>query len=107
MARYYEDQWPAYVSVSERRGKAEREAGKLRKKGSVLSPVWVGLTSRHETTQVLRHSFLSACESVPTTQAVRNLQLPGTRSAQPINHARQILRLAPAAIDVVAEPLLP
>lgn len=39
MARYYEDQWPAYVSVAERRLKAEREAGKLRKKGSVLSPV--------------------------------------------------------------------
>jgi hypothetical protein len=41
VARYYEDQWPAYVSVSERRRKAEREAGKLRKKGSVLSPVVV------------------------------------------------------------------
>jgi uncharacterized Zn finger protein len=41
VARYYEDQWPAYVSVAERRGKAEREAGKLRKKGSVLSPVVV------------------------------------------------------------------
>jgi uncharacterized Zn finger protein len=39
VARYYEDQWPAYVSVAERRAKAEREAGKLRKKGSALSPV--------------------------------------------------------------------
>lgn len=41
MARYYEDQWPAYVSIAERRVKAEREAGKLRKKGSVLAPVTV------------------------------------------------------------------
>ena len=41
MARYYEDQWPAYVSVAERRLKAERAAGKLSKKGSVLSPVTV------------------------------------------------------------------
>jgi uncharacterized Zn finger protein len=41
MAAYYEDQWPAYVSVAERRLKAEREAAKLRKKGSVLSPVTV------------------------------------------------------------------
>ena len=41
MAEYYEDQWPAYVSVAERRLKAEREAGKLRKKGGVLSPVVV------------------------------------------------------------------
>jgi uncharacterized Zn finger protein len=41
VARYYEDQWPAYVSVAERRVKAEREAGKLRKKGSVLAPVTV------------------------------------------------------------------
>jgi uncharacterized Zn finger protein len=39
VARYYEDQWPAYVSVADRRGKAEREASKLRKKGAVLSPV--------------------------------------------------------------------
>jgi uncharacterized Zn finger protein len=39
VARYYEDQWPAYVSVAQRRANAEREAGKLRKKGSVLSPV--------------------------------------------------------------------
>lgn len=39
MARYDEEQWPAYVSVAERRLKAEREAGTLRKKGSVLSPV--------------------------------------------------------------------
>jgi uncharacterized Zn finger protein len=39
VARYYEDQWPAYVSVAERRLRAEREAGKLRKKGSELSPV--------------------------------------------------------------------
>jgi uncharacterized Zn finger protein len=41
VARYYEDQWPAYVSVAERRLKAEREASKLRKRGSVLSPVVV------------------------------------------------------------------
>jgi uncharacterized Zn finger protein len=41
VARYYEDQWPAYVSVAERRLKAERAAGKLSKKGSVLSPVTV------------------------------------------------------------------
>ena len=39
MARYYEDQWPAYVSVADRRSKAEREASKLRKKGAELSPV--------------------------------------------------------------------
>ena len=41
MARYDESQWPAYVSVAERRLKAERAAGKLCKKGSVLSPVTV------------------------------------------------------------------
>jgi uncharacterized Zn finger protein len=41
VARYYEDQWPAYVSVAERRRKAEREAGKLTKKGAALSPVVV------------------------------------------------------------------
>jgi uncharacterized Zn finger protein len=41
VARYYEDQWPAYVSVAERRLKAERAAAKLSKKGSVLSPVTV------------------------------------------------------------------
>jgi uncharacterized Zn finger protein len=41
VARYYEDQWPAYVSVAERRSKAERAAAKLRKKGSELSPVVV------------------------------------------------------------------
>ena len=34
-------QWPAYVSVAERRLKAERAAAKLSKKGSVLSPVIV------------------------------------------------------------------
>jgi uncharacterized Zn finger protein len=39
MAGYYEHQWPAYVSVADRRGKAEREARKLRKMGAVLSPV--------------------------------------------------------------------
>lgn len=39
MARYDEEQWPAYVSVSDRRDKAEREARKLTKKGAVLSPV--------------------------------------------------------------------
>jgi uncharacterized Zn finger protein len=41
VARYYESQWPAYVSVGERRLKAERAAGKLSKKGAVLSPVIV------------------------------------------------------------------
>jgi uncharacterized Zn finger protein len=41
VARYYEDQWPAYVPVAERRLKAERAAAKLRKKGSALSPVTV------------------------------------------------------------------
>lgn len=41
VARYYESQWPAYVSVAERRLKAERSAAKLSKKGSVLSPVIV------------------------------------------------------------------
>jgi uncharacterized Zn finger protein len=41
VARYYEDQWPAYVSVAERRLKAERAAAKLSKKGPVLSPVIV------------------------------------------------------------------
>jgi uncharacterized Zn finger protein len=41
VARYYESQWPAYVSVGERRLKAERAAAKLSKKGTVLSPVTV------------------------------------------------------------------
>ena len=41
MARYHEDQWPAYVPVAERRRKAERAAGKLTKKGAALSPVIV------------------------------------------------------------------
>jgi uncharacterized Zn finger protein len=41
VARYYEDQWPAYVSVADRRLKAEREAKKLSKKGALLSPVVV------------------------------------------------------------------
>ena len=42
MARdYYESEWPDYVSVSERRAKAERAAAKLSKKGSSLSPVIV------------------------------------------------------------------
>jgi uncharacterized Zn finger protein len=41
VARYYEDQWPAYVSVAERRLKAERITARLSKKGSVLSPVTV------------------------------------------------------------------
>jgi uncharacterized Zn finger protein len=41
MARYYESQWPAYVSVAERRLTAERAAAKLSKKGAVLSPVIV------------------------------------------------------------------
>jgi len=38
---YYESAWPAYVSVADRRVKAERAAAKLRKKGAVLSPVIV------------------------------------------------------------------
>jgi uncharacterized Zn finger protein len=41
VARNYESQWPAYVSVAERRGKAERAAAKLSKKGPKLSPVVV------------------------------------------------------------------
>jgi uncharacterized Zn finger protein len=41
LARHYESQWPAYVSVAERRLKAERSAAKLSKKGTVLSPVVV------------------------------------------------------------------
>ncbi|WP_158927848.1 SWIM zinc finger family protein, partial [Acidisphaera sp. S103] len=41
VARYYEDQWPAYVSVAERRRNAEREVAKLRKQGTVVSPVKV------------------------------------------------------------------
>jgi uncharacterized Zn finger protein len=41
VARYYESQWPAYVSVGERRAKAERAAKKLSKKGAPLSPVVV------------------------------------------------------------------
>ena len=39
MARYYEGQWPAYVSVAERRRKAERATAKLSKKGVRASPV--------------------------------------------------------------------
>jgi uncharacterized Zn finger protein len=39
VARYYGSQWPAYVSVAERRLKAERSAARLTKKGSTLSPV--------------------------------------------------------------------
>jgi uncharacterized Zn finger protein len=41
VARYYESQWPAYVSVGERRAKAERAAKRLSKKGAPLSPVVV------------------------------------------------------------------
>jgi uncharacterized Zn finger protein len=41
LARYYEDQWPAYVSVAERRLQAARAAGMLSRKGTVLSPVTV------------------------------------------------------------------
>jgi uncharacterized Zn finger protein len=36
---YYDGGWPPYVSVAERRVKAEREAAKLRKKGQKLEPV--------------------------------------------------------------------
>jgi len=35
----YEDRWPAYVPVAERRRKAEQEMAKLRKKGVIVSPV--------------------------------------------------------------------
>jgi uncharacterized Zn finger protein len=35
----YEDRWPAYVPVAERRRKAELEMAKLRKKGITVSPV--------------------------------------------------------------------
>jgi uncharacterized Zn finger protein len=35
----YEDRWPAYVPVAERRHKAELEMAKLRKKGITVSPV--------------------------------------------------------------------
>jgi uncharacterized Zn finger protein len=41
LARDYESQWPAYVSVAERRLKAERSAARLSRKGAVLSPVIV------------------------------------------------------------------
>ena len=37
--RSYDDYYPAYVSVAERRAKAAREMDKLRKKGQVVSPV--------------------------------------------------------------------
>jgi uncharacterized Zn finger protein len=37
----YEDRWPAYVSVAERRRNAEKEMEKLRKKGVSISPVKV------------------------------------------------------------------
>ncbi len=40
MARYDEG-WPAYVPVAERRRKAEREAAKLRKKGHPVAPVQI------------------------------------------------------------------
>jgi uncharacterized Zn finger protein len=36
---YYEQRWPAYVPVAERRRKAEQEMEKLRKKGVPVSPV--------------------------------------------------------------------
>jgi uncharacterized Zn finger protein len=39
MSRYYDGGWPRYVSVAERRKKAEREMAKLRKKGHPVSPV--------------------------------------------------------------------
>jgi len=41
MARYDDDEWPAYVPVAERRRKAEREAAKLRKKGHPVAPVQI------------------------------------------------------------------
>ncbi len=37
----YEDRWPAYVPVAERRRKAELEMAKLRKKGVTVSPVTI------------------------------------------------------------------
>ena len=39
MSRDYDDDWPAYVPVAERRRQAEREAARLRKKGQTLAPV--------------------------------------------------------------------
>jgi len=41
MSRYDEGGWPAYVSVAERRRKAERETAKLRKKGHPVAPVHI------------------------------------------------------------------
>jgi len=41
MARYDDDEWPAYVPVAERRRKAEREAVKLRKGGHPVAPVQI------------------------------------------------------------------
>lgn len=41
MARQYDDQWPAYVPVAERRLQAERAIARLSKQGTVLSPVTV------------------------------------------------------------------
>lgn len=35
----YEDQWPAYVPVAERRRRAEQEMAKLARKGQTISPV--------------------------------------------------------------------
>ncbi len=40
MARY-DDGWPAYVPVAERRRKAARETERLRKKGHPVAPVWI------------------------------------------------------------------
>src|SRR3981081_2198801 len=40
MSRFYGG-WPPYVSVAERRKKAEREMAKLRKKGPPVSPVCI------------------------------------------------------------------
>ena len=40
MARY-DDRWPAYVPVAERRRQAERETAKLRKTGHPVAPVQI------------------------------------------------------------------
>ena len=39
---FYNDDWPPYVSVAQRRLQAEREAARLRKKGLAIDPVAAG-----------------------------------------------------------------
>jgi uncharacterized Zn finger protein len=38
---YYDDEWPAYVPVAERRRQAERELAKLKKRGHTAAPVTI------------------------------------------------------------------